>query len=65
MQKFEYKTIKMKPKRSGFSQKLEDEELVEEMNELGREGWELITSIDNKTGGTSMSIVLIFKRPLE
>ena len=65
MQKIEYKTIKMKPKRSGFSQKLEDENLVEEMNVLGEKGWELITSIDNKIGGSSVSIVLIFKRPLE
>lgn len=65
MQKFEYKTIKMKPKTAVFSQKLEDEELVEEMNELGKDGWELVTSIDNKFGGTSKSIVLIFKRPLE
>ncbi|MFK8008069.1 MAG: DUF4177 domain-containing protein [Saprospiraceae bacterium] len=65
MQRFEYKTIKMNPKRAAFSQKLEDEKLVEEMNVLGKEGWELVTSIDNKGGGTTMSIVLIFKRPLE
>jgi len=65
MQKFEYKTIKMKPKSSGFSQKLEDENLVEEMNVLGKDGWELVTSIDNKIGGSSISILLIFKRPLE
>lgn len=65
MQKFEYKTIKMTPKRAIFDQKLEDESLVEEMNVLGKEGWELVTSIDNKMGGTSKSIILIFKRPLE
>jgi len=65
MQKFEYKTIKMKPKRSGFSQKLEDENLIEEMNVLGEQGLELVTSIDNKIGGSSISIVLIFKRTLE
>ena len=64
MQKFEYKTIKMKPKTSGFSQKLEDEKLVEEMNILGQDGWELVTLMDNKTGGTTQAIVLIFKRPL-
>lgn len=65
MQKFEYKTIKMKPKSTGFSQKLEDENLMEEMNVLGSEGWELVTSIDNKIGGSSISIVLIFKRAME
>ncbi len=65
MQKFEYKTIKIKPKSAGFSQKLEDENLVEEMNIIGQEGWELVTSIDNKIGGSSISIVLIFKRVLE
>jgi len=65
MQKFEYKTIKMKPKRTTFSMKLEDENLVEEMNVLGKEGWELITSVDNKIGGTLKASVLIFKRPIE
>ena len=55
----------MKPKSTGFSQKLEDENLMEEMNVLGSEGWELVTSIDNKIGGSSISIVLIFKRAME
>jgi len=32
---------------------------------LGEQGLELVTSIDNKIGGSSISIVLIFKRTLE
>lgn len=65
MKKFEYRTIKMEPESTFYRQDLDDESLMEEMNVLGREGWELVTTLDNKVGGTSLSIVLIFKRILE
>jgi len=54
----------MKPKSSFLKRELEDDALIEEMNILGNEGWELVSSIDHAVGGSTTSIVLIFKRQI-
>ena len=63
MKKFEYRTIKLLAKTDFYVvQDIEDEALVTEMNVLGKEGWELVTSIKSIHEGNSIDFVLIFKR---
>ena len=62
MQKWEYKTIKVKTK--GFAGGiLELEEFEEKLNRLGQEGWELVSSFTTSQGsGSSREVIAIFKR---
>ena len=62
--KWEYKTIKLAA--TGFlGGKFDAEQLDRYMNELGAQGWELMTGFDtNKSYGETRDVVVIFKRPL-
>ncbi|WP_197086253.1 DUF4177 domain-containing protein [Sphingobacterium sp. IITKGP-BTPF85] len=52
MRKFEYKTIKIEPK--GFwGTKLDEDRIDEILNELGAQGWELVSMQDLEIGGSS------------
>jgi hypothetical protein len=61
---WEYKTIKLAAK--GFTGgKFDENQLDLYMNQLGSEGWELVTGFDtNKGYGETRDVVVIFKRPL-
>ena len=39
-------------------------EIMDEANRLGREGWELTTTVDDSYGHTFTNAVLLFKRAL-
>ena len=60
--KWEYKILKVNT--TGFmGGKFDDERLTREMNDLGRDSWELVSGFDTNMGqGASRDIVLIFKR---
>ncbi len=60
--KWEYKTLKMEA--GGFmGGKFDSKTLNNQMNELGRDGWELVTGFDTNMGqGATRDIVLIFKK---
>lgn len=60
MQKWEYKIINIRSENYRL-----DPAKVPALNELGEEGWELIsiTSVNFKTGATD-NIAMVFKRPL-
>ena len=62
--RWEYKTIKLAT--AGFlGGKFDAEQLDLYMNELGAQGWELVTGFDtNKSYGETRDVVAIFKRPL-
>lgn len=61
MRKFEYKTIKIEPK--GFwGTKLDENHIDEILNELGAQGWELVSMQDLEIGGSSWSFHYTFKR---
>lgn len=66
MDKFEYKILEIsraKTRKAGFQ-----EELMEKLNELGAEGWELITVEGMNEGsvffpvGETVCILFVFKR---
>ena len=62
--RWEYKTVKLAT--TGFlGGKFDAEQLDRYMNELGSQGWELVTGFDtNKSYGETRDVVVIFKRPL-
>ena len=62
--KWEYKTIKLAT--TGFTGgKLDETKLEQFMNELGSQGWELVSAFDtNQAQGETRDVVVIFKRPL-
>jgi hypothetical protein len=63
--KWEYRTIKTDTK--GFAGgKFDQQEFEQLMNELGQQGWELVSAFDtNQTHGASRHVVAILKRPIE
>lgn len=61
--RYEYKTYKHKA--GGFmGGKFDEVKMDQEMNELGAQGWEMVTSLDTNEGyGATRYIVVLFKRP--
>lgn len=59
---WEYKTIKLAA--GGFlGGKLDEEAFDRMLNDLGRNGWELVAAFDtNQSSGQSRDVVAIFKR---
>ena len=61
MIQWEYKTIAIKPK-SIWSGAFQDNDAMDKiLNELGKEGWELVSTFFNSS---NFQIVSIFKRPI-
>jgi len=60
--KWEYKTIKLATK--GFTGgKFDETKLDKLLNELGSQGWELVSAFDTNQGyGETRDVVVIFKR---
>lgn len=56
-QQWEYETLR--PPREATKHEASDPK--EELNDLGAEGWELVTSVEYAGGGTKF---LVFKRPV-
>jgi Domain of unknown function (DUF4177) len=65
MKKFEYKTLPIK-RKAGFWEGLnvEIQELENLLAQMGNNGWELTTSLENATHDINQNIVLIFKREI-
>ena len=60
--KWEYKTIKLAT--TGFNGgKLDEHELDEYMNQLGEQGWELVSAFGTNQGaGATRDVVAVFKK---
>jgi hypothetical protein len=64
MKKFEYKTFTV-PTKGWMKYKLNFEALEVQLNELGKLGWEVVTSMSNVYhGGSYASNVIILKREI-
>ena len=58
---FQYKVLNLE--FSFFSSKIKQDELESKLNDLGREGWELTTSLEtNSSQGRTNQAVLILKK---
>lgn len=62
--KFEYKTLFIEAERSIWSVKFDTEKMDAKLNELGTEGWELVSAESKDLGGTSFGFVYTFKREI-
>jgi hypothetical protein len=61
--KWEYKTIKLNTSKYILASVFEEGKLDQIMNQMGAEGWELVTAFDTNVGsGQTKDIVAIFKR---
>lgn len=66
MKRFEYKTLDVSADRGFWGGKVDLQELTSKLNELGREGWELASSVDLNWGnGSSRNVIIMLKRELQ
>lgn len=64
MKKFEYRILDV-PVGGFWGGKIESQDLLEKLNELGAEGWEIASSLStNKAEGQTQSAYIILKREL-
>lgn len=65
MEKFEYKTL-FTDAKGMFGGKVDKYGLQGELNELGAQGWELVSSVPSaQSYGSTRWIISIFKRKIE
>ncbi|QIP12432.1 DUF4177 domain-containing protein [Spirosoma aureum] len=64
MKKFEYLTLDVAA-RGFWSRSVDAQELTNKLNELGAEGWEVVSSVDLNIGqGQSRNVMVILKREI-
>lgn len=64
MRKFEYKTIEVKPKGT-WSSKFDIVEIDKILNDMGNQGWELVSMEDRNVGyGSTGCFYYTFKREI-
>ncbi len=64
MIKWEYKTIKIKAGMMGGGN-IKEEELEDQLNRYGREGWEVVSCFDTSSvQGITKDVIVVFKRPV-
>ncbi|HEX8334483.1 MAG TPA: DUF4177 domain-containing protein [Segetibacter sp.] len=63
MNKFEYKVLDVPAKGVWFGGKIDHQELSDKLNELGTQGWEVVSmSNTNMINNASRGITIILKR---
>lgn len=65
MQPYEFKTVKYIPKTKMLMPHFKEDGLDELMNKLGKVGWNLISTSEIASGGTTKELLLFFSRPAE
>lgn len=65
MKQFEYKTLNIEPSGKWIKTvKLDAAELEVQLNEIGKNGWELVNSIDHSIDGQTKKVIMFFKREI-
>ena len=65
MKCFQYHILRIPKKGFLHSRvRIETDELEEELNKLGRAGWELVSDLSSEVNGWTQEAALIFKREL-
>ena len=63
--KWEYRTLKLHAQQ-GWGGEFDEQAFDRMLNELGEQGWELVSTLDtNLGGGGTRYLVAVFKRPRE
>ncbi len=64
MKLFEYMMLTTEAKGMFSQGRVDFDAVLNKMNEMGEEGWELVSAMDtNKNQGQTSHVVLYFKRP--
>lgn len=63
MKRFEYKTIEVKPTGT-WTSKFDIVEIDKILNEMGSQGWELVTTESRDMSGTAYGFHYTFKREI-
>ncbi|QKZ15006.1 DUF4177 domain-containing protein [Spirosoma sp. KUDC1026] len=64
MRKFEHRILHVTPD-SFWSIKIDAQELTDTLNELGRQGWEVVSAVDTDISGTGVkALMFVLKREL-
>ena len=62
--RWEYKVLKLAATGFWVGGNLDEEKYEQLLNELGGEGWELVSSFDtNKAHGSTRDVISVLKRP--
>lgn len=65
MKQFEYKTLKIEPSGKWFEAiKMDSSELEVQLNDMGKNGWELVNSINHSKEGNTVKVIMLFKREI-
>ncbi len=65
MKHFEYQLLDVPVDKSFWGGKIDVQALTDKLNELGREGWELVSTVDTELyGGGSRGLLVMLKREL-
>lgn len=65
MRKFEYKTLEFTPTGKWIKRiEINSSEIEIQLNEMGRNGWEFVSSIDYLEGGYTKKVILFFKKEI-
>lgn len=63
MRRWIYKVVEFDPKKSFMGGKVDSQNIEQRLNELGRQGWEVISSFTTNEGyGNTKKIVYTLKR---
>jgi Domain of unknown function (DUF4177) len=65
MKNFEYKVLDVPAYGFWYGGKIDHQELSTKLNELGRQGWEVVSSgVTNMWGGASRGVYIVLKREI-
>ncbi len=65
MKRFEYKVLEVATRFSWSGGKINLQDLTNKLNELGKQGWEVVNTTDtNMYQGASRGLIIILKREL-
>lgn len=65
---WEYKTVKLSISGYDYGDRTVEKvfgEIESSLNEAGKDGWELVSTLDNEKTGYIKLIIAIFKRPMK
>ena len=62
--KWEYMSVMFSTAGFWLSGDLNGQAFTDRLNELGAEGWELVSVFDTNNGGSTLEVVAVLKRPL-
>jgi hypothetical protein len=64
MRKFEHRILHVTPD-SIWSVKIDTQQLTDTLNELGRQGWEVVSAVDTDISGSGVkALMFVLKREL-